>query len=181
VQLRLHVDRENAAAMPGFLDEIRASFGQDDRFEVYIRGLSRLGGPNDPSLPILEGNGRAATITELRDLAASRGLRLAAVPAEPGVCYAARGNSFVIRADGRVNKCTVALDHPANQVGVLDEDGSLRLRGHQIRPWMRGFESGTRSELACPMHGLADSEVTQPIASRVDAGRRVALSVGGAA
>lgn len=181
VQLRLHVDRENASAMPGFLDEIRSSFGEDDRFEVYIRGLSRLGGPNDPSLPILEGNGRATTISELRELAASRGLRLAAVPAEPGVCYAARANSFVVRADGRVNKCTVALDHPANQVGVLDEDGSLRLRAHEIRPWMRGFDSGKRSELACPMHGLADSGAERPPASRAGTGRSLALAAGGVA
>ncbi len=156
IQLRLHVDRENAGAVPEFLSEIQRVFGDDDRFEVFIRGLSRLGGPNDETLPILEGAMRSTMIQDLRALAAARGIRQAAVPAEPGVCYAARGNSFVIRADGRVNKCTVALDHPTNQVGRIEENGDLRLRSEMIRPWMRGFGDGDRATLACPMHGLVE-------------------------
>ena len=156
IQVRLHVDRNNQAAVPEFLDEYQAAFGPDDRFELFIRGLSRLGGANDPALPILEGEERSRAIEGLRALARDRGLRIAAVPPVAPICYAARGNSFVVRADGRVNKCTVALDHPRNQVGSLQPDGTLRLRAEMVRPWMRGFESGGRAELSCPMHGLAD-------------------------
>jgi hypothetical protein len=73
-----------------------------------------------------------------------------------GVCYASRGNSFVIRADGRVNKCTISLDDPANQVGRLEPDGRLILDHDRIMPWMRGLFSGDTKELQCPMIGLAD-------------------------
>ena len=43
------------------------------------------------------------------------------------VCYAARGNSYVVRADGRLNKCTVALEHPNNLnlavfIGAVNQD-----------------------------------------------------------
>jgi uncharacterized protein len=154
--VRLHVDSENAAAIPEFLEEYRAEFASDDRFQLYIRGLSRLGGPNDPSLPILEGEARAETIDALRRRAAEMGIRQPQLRPESFVCYAAMGNSFVIRADGRVNKCTVALDHPRNQVGRLDSEGKFHLQNELVRPWMRGFDSENRAELSCPMRGLAD-------------------------
>jgi uncharacterized protein len=175
--MRIHVDRDNVTAIPALLEDIQAAFGADERYEVFIRGLSRLGGPNDPTLPILEGEGRTTTIAGLRALAASRGIRVAAIPLEPSICYAARGNSFVIRADGRVNKCTVALDHPANQVGTLKPDGSLSLRSERIHPWMRGFDSGDRAVLACPMRGLAEGPVTPTPGPRPDTA--IPVAVGG--
>jgi uncharacterized protein len=161
--VRLHVDSENAAAIPDFLEGYRTEFASDDRFQLYIRGLSRLGGPNDPSLPILEGEVRAKTIDALRLRASEMGIRQPNLRPESFVCYAAMGNSFVIRADGRVNKCTVSLDHPNNQVGRLDADGRFQLRSDLIRPWMRGFDSGKRAELSCPMHGLADIGASAPL------------------
>lgn len=166
IQVRLHVDAENASAMPEFFEEFQEAFGGDPRYTLFIRGLSRLGGSNDADLPILEGEARTRVVDGLRREASGRGIPLSPVPAGPGICYAARGNSFVIRADGRVNKCTVALDHPANQVGTLRPDGTIRLRADLIRPWMRGFESEDPGELACPMRGLADTAR----ASKVQAG-----------
>jgi uncharacterized protein len=156
VQARLHVDRENASSIPEFLEAFASEFGRDDRFTLFIRGLSRLGGPQDESLAIFEGASGRAVIDSLRARARSLGIRLAAVPEEDTICYAARGNSFVIRADGRLNKCTVALDHPANQVGTIEADGSIRVRAEAMRPWMRGIFSGDRDVLACPKRGLAE-------------------------
>lgn len=178
IQVRLHVDSENATAIPGFLDDFRSTFGADPRFRLFIRGLSRLGGARDAELKILEGEERRRTIDDLRRMATDRGIPLARVKDGPGVCYAARGNSFVIRADGRVNKCTVALAHAGNQVGVLREDGTLRLRSEMVRPWMRGFSSGSTEELACPMRGLADVD-RRPGPSRGIGPVPVPLTVGG--
>lgn len=154
MQVRLHVDRENTSAISTFFDEYLETFGGDERYSLFIRGLSRLGGPRDSELRILEGDTRKSVIERLRTEAADRGIRLSNASSEGGVCYAARGNSFVIRADGRVNKCTVALEAPENQVGFLQPDGKLRLRAEAIRPWMRGFGPAGPDALACPMKGL---------------------------
>jgi uncharacterized protein len=83
---------------------------------------------------------------------------LALNPAEPddgaSPCYAARANSFVIRSDGRVGKCTVALDDDRNTVGHLSADGRLILDASRIRPWIRGLVSLDPTELHCPLINL---------------------------
>jgi len=155
ITIRLHVDRENAEAAPMFLEQVRDAFGGDERFDVYIRGLSRLGGPNDAGLPVFDRDEGAVVIERVKEHARSLGLKL--FEAEPGhsICYAARANSFVVRANGRLNKCTIALEDPSNQVGMLREDGTVDLKPAPMILWMRGLKSGDAVELKCPMRGMA--------------------------
>jgi len=154
ILVRLHVDREDARAIPSFIDDYASEFRADPRFELYIRGLSRLGGPNDSSLPVLEGAEARDVIEGLRDHARATGIRIAL--GEDPVCYAARASSFVVRANGRLNKCTVALEHPRNQVGSLLADGTMDIQTETMLGWMRGFQSGAPGELKCPMKGHAE-------------------------
>jgi uncharacterized protein len=169
IMVRLHVDHENAEAIPRFIEEYREAFGQDPRFELFIRGLSRLGGVNDPNLRVFDGDEGPEIIERFRALARSRGLRLMIPGEDDSVCYAARANSFVVRANGRLNKCTVALEHPNNQVGSLKEDGTVDLLPQKMMMWMRGLKSEDPGELGCPMHGYAEPI---PLAHR-DAARAV--------
>lgn len=156
VTVRLHVDRENESALPEFLDALAAEFGGDERFELFVRALGRFGGPNDASLPTLDGEGARAAVDRVRAAAVSRGLRQNPAGSGTAICYAAHGNSFLIRADGTLNKCTLALEHPANRVGRLREDGTVEIDRDRILPWMRGLRSGSAEQLGCPMRGLAD-------------------------
>lgn len=41
----------------------------------------------------------------------------------------------MIRADGRVGKCTVALEHPENQVGYLDLEGNMHIDEEKNKKW----------------------------------------------
>ena len=156
IMVRVHVDRENADAMELFLQDYRVAFGDDPRFELFIRGLSRLGGSNDASLRILEGEEGTRQIMTLRARATELGLRQKELRLENSICYAARANSFVIRANGNLNKCTVALEEPRNVVGRIHADGRLSIDKAVMIPWMRGLRSGDRQELQCPMRGHAE-------------------------
>jgi uncharacterized protein len=156
--LRVHVDRENRAAVPRFLDQCQAAFGRDPRFRMFLRPLSRLGGPNDESIAVLAEEEDAA-LECARSQARERGLGLLQPGLEDAICHAAWGNSFVVRADGRISKCTVALAHPANDIGRLHEDGRLEIDAPKARPWLRGLRSGQAIELLCPMIGLADPSI----------------------
>lgn len=157
VVIRVHLDRENEHVIPGLLDMIAAEFADDPRFELFARPLSRLGGPRDDSLPTFESaEEERAAVERARALAVARGIRLWGRAPGPSICYAARGNSFVVRADGSLNKCTIALEHPANQVGWLRADGTVDIDAARVEAWARGLLSGDEEALRCPMRGIAD-------------------------
>lgn len=157
--LRVHVDRENEGVIPRWIDECAAALGGDPRFEVFIRGLSRFGGPNDGALSVFGEADGEEVFERLRAYARSRGLRTMAGSPEDSICYAARPGSFVVRADGRLGKCTISLNHANNQVGRLRGYGTMDVDARMVSEWMRGFVSGNREELKCPMKGLADPPV----------------------
>lgn len=156
VRLRVHVDRENRDAIPRFLEQCQTTFGGDPRFHLFLRPLSRLGGPNDASIAILADEEDDA-LTCARNEARERGLAVLQPDLEEAICHAAWGNSFVVRADGRISKCTVALAHAANDIGRLHADGRMEIDAGKARPWLRGLGSGDALELLCPMMGLADA------------------------
>lgn len=153
--VRLHVDRENQNELTDLLERLARELGDDQRFEIFLRPISRLGGPNDSALPILEGR-EIEVVADLRRRAMALGLRLYS-GAEPDACYASAANSFVIRSTGEIAKCTVAFQHPNNRVGQLHPDGTATLDNAKINGWVRGLFSGDPEELHCPMKGFADS------------------------
>ncbi len=165
IVLRLHVDSENIESQFGFVDRIRAELGDDRRFGIYLKQLARYGGPNDEHLPVIATEADARRYAELERHAygdaPSDEPRGPAVLSKTSVCYAAAGNSHVVRADGRLCKCTVALTHPANDVGRLNEDGTVEIDAARSRPWMRGIYSGITAELLCPLVGL-DAALARP-------------------
>jgi uncharacterized protein len=157
-RLRVHVDRDNHASLPAFLEAVARAFGGDERFEVFLRPVGLLGGPNDDRLPVLAG-AEARLVDDLRRRAVDLGLR-SFVPGPGGVCYAAAANSFVVRSTGRIAKCTVAFQHPNNDVGQLHPDGTVTVDQARINGWVRGLFSGRAEELKCPMEGFAESPRT---------------------
>jgi uncharacterized protein len=160
--LRLHVDRTNREDMARLLDECGGAFRDDPRFAFFIRPLSRLGGAQDARLPSLDTREAPEVLAALKNHAIGLGLRLwEGANAEP-VCYAARPNSLVIRADGRINKCTVALRDPRNTVGHLHADGTVSLDRDAMLPWIRGMWTGRRTDLVCPFSGLKASAEPLP-------------------
>lgn len=72
----------------------------------------------------------------------------------PYICYAAKPNSLLVRADGRIGKCTVALNDDRNTIGRVNEDGTLTLDSHLLQPWIRGLHDLDAQTLACPLAGM---------------------------
>lgn len=152
IQVRVHVDGENQADIPRFLESFEAEFGKDSRFILFIRPVSRLGGCGDEQFDFLDADSDAGATADLRRQADRCGLDQIGDEQLSPICYAARANTLVIRADGRVNKCTVALERPENQVGRIDVRGKLALDQELMRTWIRGVISGDDDALSCPMN-----------------------------
>ncbi|MGK9233239.1 radical SAM protein [Inquilinus limosus] len=152
ITVRLHITSLNADSVERFYRSIKHDVLADQRFRLLVKLVGNLGGPNlDKS--VLPERSRAVKIRDeiVRDYRCFRGI-------EPGddlsICYAARPNSFVIRADGRVSKCTVAFNSSNNQVGRLHPDGKMGLDVEKLLKWIRGYRDLDPASLRCPVEAL---------------------------
>jgi uncharacterized protein len=161
ILLRIHLTPQNANAMPDFLDLIKTTFLEDPRFSVFLKAIARLGGPNNDRIETLSNAELPNLLDRLRRILYGDAPR----SSTPYMCYASKPNSFVIRANGIVGKCTVALEDPRNHIGVLTREGTLELNNVALRPWIRGLESLDEDTLHCPFTQL-------PRPSREDGGVR---------
>ncbi|MGW2866018.1 radical SAM protein [Streptomyces sp. NPDC001205] len=152
VVLRVHLTPDNLPAMPEFLARIRETFLADARFSVHLKPVERLGGQNDAEMQVLDKRTRPSTLDRLQAIVNRPG-QPDASPNAP-VCYAARPNSLMIRANGRLGKCTVSLNDPGNDLGRLRPDGTLEFRNDRLGPWLRGWDSGDQNALHCPADGF---------------------------
>lgn len=180
VLLRVHLTPTNVLSMPDFLVRIRDIFLSDSRFSVLLKPVERMGGPHNDTIDSLEEDERASAIRELEPiLQASRANSLYSGPT---ICYAAAANSFMIRADGTVGKCTVALNDPSNSIGRIKADGGLEISNDQLRPWLRGWEGFDIAALSCPYVGLPKQEpllqITRRRLTRLESSRNDTLSTG---
>lgn len=151
ITLRLHLTPENYLALPEFVDELRDAFLDDARFSVFFKAVGHWGGPHDAKFKVL-------SCTTEQNIIKSLMYRLYGDRKDPSssfheddVCYAAKPNSFIIRADGRVEKCTVALNKPANLVGKLNSDGTLTFNNKVHQNWLSGWKTLNGSVLGCPL------------------------------
>jgi uncharacterized protein len=156
ILLRVHLTPNNLPLMPKFLVQIRENFLWDPRFKVLLKPVEHLGGPNDATMEILPTDAQAGIIRELEKIVLHGGDADALFSA-PEICYAARPNSLVIRADGRVGKCTVALADTRNSIGRLLPDGSLQIDKSRLSPWLHGWVSRDFAALACPYTSFLES------------------------
>jgi uncharacterized protein len=183
ILLRVHVRRENIEALEGLMKEIALAFGDDPRFRFGFEHVRDLGGAGGRTVKrpvqfkelvaIEAGLRRAYDLALGRDVpsapqeqiaqqlavsltAESAGSQRAEDLAAGGgyICYASKPNSLLVRADGRVGKCTVALYDDRNTIGRLTEDGSVEIDQDKLRPWIRGIADLDADALACPLKDL---------------------------
>jgi uncharacterized protein len=156
VLLRVHFSADTVASLDRLIDDIKTQLLADSRFSVAFKAIGRWGGANDAATQVLSREKR----DQVTALFAAR--LFGENPASPQnvshldgyVCYASRPNSLVIRANGDIGKCTVALYDERNKVGTLLPDGTIRLIPGRLAPWVRGLETLDTKTLSCPRSGM---------------------------
>lgn len=167
VTLRVNFDRENYPNFAPFLELLHEEFANDARFNLRFSAVGRWGGPNDAQLDTCGAKESREVKKELRDRARDLGLQvrgsLQDVTVGSQVCYAARPHNFVVGADGKLMKCTVALDkQDFNIVGKLTPEGRMELDEDRMALWTQpAFQndsgcaschmSPTCQGMACPL------------------------------
>jgi uncharacterized protein len=150
VTIRLHFSPDNIATIGDFVTHLDVNFLCDNRFSINLHPIERLGGPNNALIGILDREEETRVLKRLHSLITHRKEQHHYYGCGNYICYAARPNSFAIRANGRLAKCTVALNRPANDIGYLCEDGTLVLDQDRHNKWLSGWGTQDADFLACP-------------------------------
>ena len=163
ILLRVHYDASTAYQLESLLDSVNHDLGLGRHFSLHMHEIERLGGPNDNA--IVPPNDADHAV--VRSLLSKYGQRpdgkahTLVADMDNYICYASRANSLLVRADGRIGKCTVALKDERNTIGHINADGTIEISDERMRPWLRGIFSGDLSVLACPRAGMPEKELIQ--------------------
>lgn len=161
IELRVHYSPETWLQLKPLINKINQTFASDDRFSVYFKSIEHYGSKNDQSIGIFKIESSRDIKRFLESQLASESLIYKVPYAENFICYAAKATSFGIRADGRLVKCTVALNEPRNHVGEIRPDGTLVINEERTRKWIEGLFTGEKQMLECPnskMRGYVPSK-----------------------
>ena len=148
VMLRLHYTMQNFISVGQFARRIRDVFGDDSRFRYFFHHIARLGGPNDESITIVSEQDQKQIEAHLWD---ASGLSPPLATTESYVCYAAKGNSLVIRSTGRLAKCTVALNDSCNDIGRISENGEICVDQKKYQRWIAPLVESDWENVSCPL------------------------------
>jgi uncharacterized protein len=149
-RLRVHYSLKNWENLKLLLDRVNDEFGEDERFALYFRPISRWGSPNDYLIEKCPLEKHEQISHSLKKMIRSHKM-VANVPDVPLVCYATQANSFVIRSNGDILKCIIPMDAPVNLVGRIREDGSFYIDSKKLNLWVSALGAkGTGMARACP-------------------------------
>ena len=178
ILLRLHIMPGNSESLLRLANRIIGELNGDNRFKVFVRQISNLGGPTSGKIAYISLQEAQSVANKLVGMFTEHGLRAASGVAgmyesqvevssigkidrergqarAPYICYAAKPYHFVIRPTGKIVKCTVDFNSDRNAVGELHTDGTITLDSEKMGYWTRGYKSGSAADLGCPAHATS--------------------------
>ena len=118
-------------------DHLYDLFGNDKRFFMLVVPVGDWGGKTVKALDLQKKESKKELILAHKAYIDKIGMQWGKQDEVPfsNVCYASYPYGFVFRPNGKIEKCTVALDHPKNLVGTVDPDKGVILDEEANRLW----------------------------------------------
>lgn len=155
--LRLHVHKDNVESLKRLYERVKECLLSDPRFNVYFHKVSNLSSDFTIKETVLKRDQYLSALEYIIGSDAPKGAPGGAISEEHldgYICYAAKPNSLMVRANGGIGKCTVALSDERNSIGRINEDGTLDIANEKLRRWMTGFADLSSETLGCPLATL---------------------------
>lgn len=145
-------------------DYLADVIGMDNRFSILVKPVGNWGGDSVKTLDICSNTEKVELVRRHIEYLHQIGLQCCNKSKGPfsNVCYANYPNSMIFRADGKIEKCTVALNHPMNQIGYIDPKLGIIIDQEQQKLW--GFHGYRETCAKC-------AEVTSCMNMRCSKGR----------
>ncbi len=152
IVLRLQLTYDNYESFVPFIAEIKKNFEKDERFRIVIKTIENFGDMDESQVRTLSVDQKNKCINRLYRLIGNN-IDIVKFEREEDdflTCYSAEPNALVIRSDGSLAKCIVALNEEVNKLGYIRDDGSLEINEEKSTFWTRGISSMDRCLLRCP-------------------------------
>jgi len=187
IVFRIHLTHENFDSLKELCTHLGQEFGRDNRFRLNFQDIRDLGGSGSENItPITADTYKSRSQQLARVFAIASGVPVEEFKEvevevqtgesasgrrayemggnEPYICYASKPNHLMIRANGRIGKCTVALDDARNDLGKICEDGTISIDQEKARKWYGGFTSFDIDQMGCPILFIDQSKPTNDAA-----------------
>jgi uncharacterized protein len=163
ITLRIHITDLNHKSVLKFCKRYDETLRNDSRFRLFFKEISNLGGDNQDVIESLTSKRSAKKLA--KDLIKKYSEKSKNLESQGHyICYAGKPNSLAIRANGSLNKCTVALADERNTVGKINPDGTLTLNNERFSTWIKGFTSLNSWQMGCPLSYMNSNSVVGDIA-----------------
>lgn len=149
IVIRMHYHPTNVNDIEQLIDFVGTTFSGDHRFKANLQTIQHKGGENDGIFPVFSWKEAQVIDSRLRDRLCKH-WKLDNYE-NPTMCYAARANSFLIRSNGQVSKCTVAMRDDRNNIGYIDKYGALSINNEKFYNWIAGIANTSAQFAACPL------------------------------
>ncbi|MBG0638246.1 radical SAM protein [Enterobacter asburiae] len=150
--LRLHLHKSNLKSMSRLCDMLLSEFEGDARFKIYFKSVEKLSIENDfDNFNYMHGNEKDDALAYFNNKLSGSTLMENGYSVKKISCYASHANSFVIRSNGDIAKCTVDFNNPLNKIGELSENGEMIINNEFFRLWISGYSDLNASTISCPM------------------------------
>lgn len=118
-------------------DYLNQLFGKDKRFFMSVVPVSDWGGNTVKELNLLTKEAKGEILSAHTTYVDKIGMQREKDTKSlfSNVCYASYPYGFVFRSDGRVEKCTIAQNHPKNFVGYVDPEKGIIIDDEINRLW----------------------------------------------
>lgn len=115
-------------------DHLYSLFGKDNRFTLSLVAVCDWGGDTVKNLNLLHSK---ALVKAHEEYASKLGFSVEGTEKVPlrDICSASCAHGFIFRASGKIEKCTIALDHPNNLVGNIIPGKGVVLNEEACRRW----------------------------------------------
>lgn len=155
--IRVHFTKDNYEMHSSLIERFNQTLSNDQRIKFYFKSVERLGGQNDSNIEQLDENEKMRLKSYLDSQILNKQQVLEIYDLDkPYVCYASKPNSLTIRANGKIGKCTVALDDDRNDIGYINKNGEVSIND-KLNLWIKGLENIDLQTLACPLSKLNEN------------------------
>ena len=128
ITIRTNFTKEIQARIKEFIDFMAESFGHNQHFSFLWKTVGNYGGNSVKSIEKSLLNG-IDELNRYRLYAIGKGMSFLVdrnrLKIGGAICYGRMKNSFVITPEGKLMKCTVALEMKENQIGYLNANGEM--------------------------------------------------------